>query len=260
MRVSGDTFWLTEKDWKDFCAYEKQLNDSLTDRPMTVLCTYPLGKSGAAEVLDVVQAHRFALARRQGEWEVIETPEIIQAKAEIKRLNEELEQRVIERTSELRVTNKQLRKEITDRNQIERKLRESQQQFESLVHSIDGIVWEVDAEAFIFTFVSKQAERILGYSLAQWLEPNFWADHLHPDDRDWAVSFCVDATQRRVDHQFEYRMIAVDGRVVWLRDRTSGYGRKGQANRRYDPHHGRRRKGNRDHSSSSHFQRISMMP
>ena len=81
MRVSGDTFWLAEKDWKDFCAYEKQLNDSITDQPMTVLCTYPLAKSGAGEVLDVVQSHQFAIARRQGEWEVIETPELSQAKA-----------------------------------------------------------------------------------------------------------------------------------------------------------------------------------
>jgi PAS domain S-box-containing protein len=97
MRVSGDTFWLTEKDCKDFFAYEKQLNESITDQPMTVLCTYPLAKSGATEVLDVVQAHQFAIARRQGEWEVIETPESIQAKAEIKTLNKEV-QRLKERT------------------------------------------------------------------------------------------------------------------------------------------------------------------
>src|SRR6266850_6466997 len=61
MRVSGDTIWLRGKDWKDFCAYEKQLNDSITNRPMTVLCTYPLAKCGAAEILDVVQTHQFAL-------------------------------------------------------------------------------------------------------------------------------------------------------------------------------------------------------
>src|SRR5258706_7033280 len=99
MRVSGDTFWLADKDWKDFCAYEKQLNDSITDQPMTVLCTYPLSKSGATEVLDVVQAHQFAIARRQGEWQVIESPEPIRARAEIKRLNKELQQ-VLDRTPE----------------------------------------------------------------------------------------------------------------------------------------------------------------
>jgi PAS domain S-box-containing protein len=221
LRISGDTFWLDKKDWKDFCAYEKRLNDSFSNRPITALCTYPLSKIGAADIFDVVQTHRFAIAKRQGVWNINESPELIGAKAEIKRLNEELEQRVIQRTTELRVTNEQLRKEITDRTQIERKLRESQQQFESLVHSIDGIVWEVNADTFRFTFVSKRAERILGYPSLRWLEPNFWLDHLHPEDRDWAVGFCVDATQRRVNHQFEYRMIAANGQVVWLRDHVT---------------------------------------
>src|SRR6266481_4589523 len=99
MRAAADAFWLAEKDWKDFFAYEKQLNDWITNQSMTVMCTYPLAKSGAAEVLDVVQAHQFAIARRQGEWEVIERPEPIQARAEIKRLNEEL-QRVPDRMPE----------------------------------------------------------------------------------------------------------------------------------------------------------------
>jgi signal transduction histidine kinase len=91
LRASADTFWLSEKDRKDFFAYEKQVNDWLVNQMMTVLCTYPLAKSGATEVLDVVQAHQFAIARRQGEWEVIETPELIQARTEIKRLNYELQ-------------------------------------------------------------------------------------------------------------------------------------------------------------------------
>jgi PAS domain S-box-containing protein len=95
---------------------------------------------------------------------------------------------------------------------------QSQEQYESLVHSIDGIVWEVDAETFRFTFVSKQAERILGYPVEQWLGPTFWVDHLHPDDHDWAIDFCTDATKRRADHQFEYRMIGADGCAVWVRD------------------------------------------
>jgi signal transduction histidine kinase len=109
LRASADTFWLAEKDWKDFFAYEKQVNDWITNQSMTVMCTYPLAKSGATEVLDVVQSHQFAIARRQGKWEVIETPDLIQAKAKIKRLNEELEQRVVDRTSELLMANEQLR-------------------------------------------------------------------------------------------------------------------------------------------------------
>jgi C4-dicarboxylate-specific signal transduction histidine kinase len=57
--------------------------------------------SGAAELLDVARNHQFAIAKRQGTWEVIETTQLKQAKAEIAKVNEELEQRVIERTVEL---------------------------------------------------------------------------------------------------------------------------------------------------------------
>jgi hypothetical protein len=36
LRVSGDTCWLPQKHWQDFCEYERQLNDSIADRQMTV--------------------------------------------------------------------------------------------------------------------------------------------------------------------------------------------------------------------------------
>ena len=93
--------------------------------------------------------------------------------------------------------------------------------YPKLVTSLDGIVWEADGQTFQFTFVSPQAERILGYPLRDWLEPNFWRDHTHPDDTDWCAAFCLDCTQRRQDHEFEYRMIAADGRIVWLHDIVS---------------------------------------
>lgn len=90
---------------------------------------------------------------------------------------------------------------------------------ESLVNSVDGILWEVDLDTFSFTFVSRQAERILGYPLHRWTdEKNFWQDHVHEEDREWVVAFCKRslATQKYFD--FEYRMIAADGRTVWMRD------------------------------------------
>jgi PAS domain S-box-containing protein len=101
-------------------------------------------------------------------------------------------------------------------------LRESQQRFESLVNSVDGIVWEANATTFEFTFVSEQAQRLLGYPVERWLtEPTFWREHIHPDERDWAVNFCVTATAEGRAHTFEYRMLTVDGRYIWLRDIVS---------------------------------------
>ena len=93
--------------------------------------------------------------------------------------------------------------------------------YSRLVNSLDGIVWEADGQTFQFKFVSPQAEKILGYPIEQWLEPNFWRDHTHPDDTDWCSAFCLESTHKRKDHEFEYRMIAADGSVVWLHDIVS---------------------------------------
>jgi C4-dicarboxylate-specific signal transduction histidine kinase len=109
MRVSASTSWLERKDWSSFCHYEKMVNDSVVDQNMTVLCTYPMATSGAADLLDVVSTHQFAGAMRNGSWELIETPEFKQAKAEIKRMNDELELRVVQRTEELEAANRKLR-------------------------------------------------------------------------------------------------------------------------------------------------------
>jgi signal transduction histidine kinase len=109
MRVSASTSWLERKDWSSFCHYEKMVNDSVVDQNMTVLCTYPMATSGAADLLDVITTHQFAGAMRNGSWELIETPELKQAKAEIKRMNDELELRVVQRTEELEAANRKLR-------------------------------------------------------------------------------------------------------------------------------------------------------
>ena len=105
------------------------------------------------------------------------------------------------------------------RDGLEKRVRERTGRFRDLVNSVEGVVWEADAATFQFSFVSDRAERILGYPVERWLsEPTFWKDHLHPHDREWAVPFCERATSENRDHDLEYRMIAADGRVVWLHD------------------------------------------
>ncbi|MBI2957137.1 MAG: PAS domain S-box protein, partial [Acidobacteria bacterium] len=95
----------------------------------------------------------------------------------------------------------------------------AEQRFRDLVEGLDAIVWQADAETFQFSFVSRQAERILGYPVAQWLEErDFWVQHLHPGDREWAAALCRECAAEGRDHEFEYRMVAADGRTVWLWD------------------------------------------
>jgi len=75
MRASGNAFWLDSNHRTDFADYERVLDEYIAGRAMTVLCTYPLGVSKTVDVLDVVRAHQFTAARRNGDWVFIETPQ-----------------------------------------------------------------------------------------------------------------------------------------------------------------------------------------
>lgn len=87
-----------------------------------------------------------------------------------------------------------------------------------LVQDLDAIVWEVDVESRVFTLVSQRAESLLGYPLDRWLtQPNFWSDQIiHPEDRSKVLASYLQAGELG-DHRVEYRAMAADGRVVWLR-------------------------------------------
>lgn len=112
--------------------------------------------------------------------------------------------------------------DLTERKKAEELLRASEHQYAGLVNNIDGIVWEATIGGDRMTFVSFQAQRILGYTVEQWLsEARFWENHIHPEDRAMVIERAGASTQRGEGHDFEYRMIAADGRIVWIHDFVS---------------------------------------
>src|ERR1700726_2701552 len=162
VRVTGDSAWLEKQDWRNFCEYEDSINHSIANQRLTVLCTYPLAAFGAAEILDVVRTHQFAVTNRRGTWDVIETAGRKQAKAEIKRLNEELEQRVVERTSQLTAANKELTKEVLERQRAEDELGKTFEEIKRLKDRLNDenlVLREQIDQAFMF-------EEIVGASPA----------------------------------------------------------------------------------------------
>ncbi len=75
LRLAGNTSWLEPGEWADFMRYESEVDAVIHTHRMLAICPYSLEKCGAAEVMDVLAHHRFALIRRKGKWEVIQSVE-----------------------------------------------------------------------------------------------------------------------------------------------------------------------------------------
>src|SRR3990170_3228428 len=88
MRITGNTAWLEKRDWRNFVYYEQEINDVIGKYRMIVICTYSLDKCGASEVIDVVCNHQFAVIKREGEWELIESSGLKRAKETLRKSEE----------------------------------------------------------------------------------------------------------------------------------------------------------------------------
>ncbi len=113
---------------------------------------------------------------------------------------------------------------VADRDRAEKAnqaLRESEEKYRLLAESTEAILWEYDVPSDRCTYVGPQLQRILGYSPEEWTGLRFWTDHMHEDDRPMASQFWAECAGLAGPHQFEYRFMAKDGRVVWLRDVVS---------------------------------------
>nr|MBP6551176.1 PAS domain S-box protein [Flavobacterium sp.] len=110
-------------------------------------------------------------------------------------------------------------KDITERKEAEALIEKSQARFKSLIDTIDGIVWEYDLETKSSTFISKKIENLLGYLVEEYSEsPEFWEDHIHPEDREFALALSAKENKNHVNHDYEYRMLKKNGEIIWVRD------------------------------------------
>src|SRR5215831_2498222 len=92
----------------------------------------------------------------------------------------------------------------------------AEQRLAFLLEAAHIIPWEADFRTTRFTFVGKPAEEVLGYPTEDWYAPDFWTAHLHPDDRERAIPQTEKLAWANDTFELEYRMIAKDGRTVWL--------------------------------------------
>jgi PAS domain S-box-containing protein len=68
-------------------------------------------------------------------------------------------------------------------------------------------------------YVSPQVEAMLGYSVEEWeSDPALLERVVHPDDRDYVFAEAMRARETADPFRLEYRMLARDGRLIWVYD------------------------------------------
>jgi diguanylate cyclase (GGDEF)-like protein/PAS domain S-box-containing protein len=109
----------------------------------------------------------------------------------------------------------------TARSELERR-------FQNLVENIPGLVVYLDVVqpddpgSSLPLWIGPQVEQLLGYPREAWLtEDELWLDVLHPDDRERMIAMDIAARSTLAPLFAEYRMIARDGRVVWVSEKAT---------------------------------------
>jgi PAS domain S-box-containing protein len=110
--------------------------------------------------------------------------------------------------------------DVTSSKNVEEALRQSGEHYRLLVENVPAIVYQVAPDDDRRTlYVGPHVERALGYTRQEWLDqPDIWMELLHPDDREPTLAAHDRHNETGEPWSREYRLIASDGRAVWIRD------------------------------------------
>ncbi len=136
-----------------------------------------------------------------------------QAEAEIRRLNEQLEQRVAERTASLEAANIALQAEVSERQRIERELRASESKYRSIVENTHDVIMLTRSDGTI-TYISPAAREVLGYEPEEMVGTH--ASITHPQDMDRIRQVQKLALQGQAGCDVEYRIVTKSGETKWI--------------------------------------------
>lgn len=144
------------------------------------------------------------------------------AEREIRALNEDLEQRVMQRTELLEVANRNLEAEINERKVVEGALRESETRLKLAQEAgrIGVFDWDIPSGTTVWT---KEQESIYGFAPHTFDgKIESWASSVHPNDLEMVSNRfrnCFD--DRREELEVEYRIIWPEGEERWVSQRSA---------------------------------------
>jgi PAS domain S-box-containing protein len=112
--------------------------------------------------------------------------------------------------------------DVSEQKRLESELRSEAVKFKSLAERIPAVVYiegEGGSDDAPF-YISPQYEELFGFTPAErQANPPLWRELLHPEDRDRAVA-AAERSYEAGGFSEDYRMVARDGRVVWVHDET----------------------------------------
>jgi PAS domain S-box-containing protein len=113
--------------------------------------------------------------------------------------------------------------DVTERRGYERRLREAETRFRTLVEQIPAVTYveavDHDGRSTNLLYASPQIEEMFGYSPEEWTaDPDLFPRLLHPEDRERVLALDERTDETGEPFVAEYRQYTRDGRVIWVRD------------------------------------------
>ena len=218
MRVNGNEAWLKSQEWDSFMKYENRLTELTRDLPFIILCTYPLSESSGGTLLDVAHAHDAVVAKRKGQWEILEQPKIKKLKSQLQSENDELERRVSERTAELGKLVGQLQKEIEKREKAQEQIRQQAELTNEIIDAIPTMAWSILPNGKL-DFVNQRWLQYTGVPFDDAMKDP--TGTVHPEDLPRAMQKWKENSARNTAYDDEMPLKRADGQYCWFLVRTA---------------------------------------
>jgi len=149
----------------------------------------------------------------------------VKMEAALQKAYDELDQKVQMRTFELNAVNDQLKQEITEKKRIEKQIKNSRDQFQSLVTNIPGITFRCQMDKdWTMMFMSRNVERISGYPATDFIDNSVrsYGSIIHPDDAEYVNLEVNKAINAGKSWEIEYRLNHKDESVRWVYEKGRG--------------------------------------